>query len=110
MGNSVGNFDLVVNRDGKAYLYADASPKRVAEFELIKDYGTVAREVNSQCNGLFPPLCLKSNFFTYTVKSLYFAIKIIDIAHGLSKPYKIILLAKPLDGPQNAFTNRIPFS
>lgn len=57
LGNSVGDFDLVANADGKAYLYADTSPKRVAGFELSEDYCTVAREVTSQYEGLFPPFC-----------------------------------------------------
>ena len=57
LGNSVGDFDIVANADGKAYLYADTSPKRVAGFELSEDYCTVAREVTSQYEGLFPPFC-----------------------------------------------------
>lgn len=57
LGNSVGDFDLVVDADDKAYLYADTTPKRVAGFELSEDYCTVVREVTSQYEGLLPPFC-----------------------------------------------------
>lgn len=57
LGNSVGDFDLVVNGDGEAYLYVDTTPKRVAGFELTPDYCAVAREVSTQYAGLTPPFC-----------------------------------------------------
>lgn len=57
LGNSVGDFDLVVDEDGRAYLYVDTTPKRVAGFELAADYCSVTREVSSQYENLTPPFC-----------------------------------------------------
>ena len=57
LGSSVGDFDMVVDPDGKAYLYMDATPKRVAGFELAADYCSVTKEVTRQYEGLNPPFC-----------------------------------------------------
>lgn len=58
LGNSVGDFDLVVESEtGKAYLYVDTTPKRVAGFELAEDYCSAVKEVSSQYEGLTPPFC-----------------------------------------------------
>lgn len=58
LGNSVGDFDLVVDEEtGKAYLYVDTTPKRIAGFELAEDYCSAVREVSSQYENLTPPFC-----------------------------------------------------
>lgn len=57
LGNSVGDFDMIVAEDGKAYLYVDTTPKRVAGFALAEDYCSVTKEVTSQYENLTPPFC-----------------------------------------------------
>ena len=57
LGSSVGDFDMFADTDGKAYLYMDATPKRVAGFELAADYCSVIKEVTRQYEGLNPPFC-----------------------------------------------------
>ena len=69
LGNSVGDFDMVVAEDGKAYLYVDTTPKRVAGFELAADYYSVTKDVTSQYENLTPPFCREGvTLFTHAGK------------------------------------------
>ncbi|MCM1217272.1 MAG: family 43 glycosylhydrolase [Lachnospiraceae bacterium] len=56
-GMKVGDFDMVQDEAGKAYLFMDADHVGIIGMELSGDFLTVAREVSRQYEGLHAPFC-----------------------------------------------------
>lgn len=56
-GMKVGDFDMVQDEAGKAYLFMDADHVGIIGMELSEDFLTVDREVSRQYEGLHAPFC-----------------------------------------------------
>ena len=56
-GMKVGDFDMVQDEEGKAYLFMDADHVGIIGMELSEDFLTVDREVSRQYEGLHAPFC-----------------------------------------------------
>lgn len=56
-GIKVGDFDMFVEQDGRAYMFMDADHAGVYGYELTADYLGVERRISSQYEGLHAPFC-----------------------------------------------------
>lgn len=56
-GMKVGDFDIVQEEDGRAYLFMDADHVGIIGMELSEDCLSVYREVSRQYEGLHAPFC-----------------------------------------------------
>ena len=56
-GFDAGDFDLVQDKNGVAYLYYDVNHSTVYGMRLARDYCSAEATVSVQYKGLFPPFC-----------------------------------------------------
>lgn len=56
-GMKVGDFDMVCDENGKAYLFMDADHVGIIGMELSEDFLTVTKEISRQYEGLHAPFC-----------------------------------------------------
>lgn len=57
LGMKVGDFDMVKDESGKAYLFMDADHKGIVGMELSEDFLAVKKEISRQYEGLHAPFC-----------------------------------------------------
>lgn len=57
LGIKVGDFDIVKEEGGKAYLFMDADHKGILGMELSEDFLTAEKEISRQYEGLHAPFC-----------------------------------------------------
>lgn len=56
-GKKVGDFDIIKDESGKAYLFMDADHEGIIGLELSEDFQRAVREVSRQYTGLHAPFC-----------------------------------------------------